>query len=147
MDITELLAFSVIPGFAKTDVAAIVLMLLLECVELYLIMSIKGFNIRGTLSSMLGLLIWSFGEVLDMMFVFLFFITILQAILSWMQPTAGNAGTSLINSLTRPIFKPIRKIIPSFAGLDFTPLVVIFLIVLMRILVVDPIIFFARDLV
>ena len=54
-------------------------------------------------------------------------IIIIQAILSWL--VAFNVV------ITRPLYRPVRRILPDFGGLDFSPIVVILvLIVLDRLL-------------
>ncbi len=39
---------------------------------------------------------------------------------------------NLLNRLTEPVYKPIRKYIPPLGGVDVTPIIVIFLIVILR---------------
>lgn len=49
--------------------------------------------------------------------------TIIQAILSWVNPMAPMMP--LLNQLTAPLLNPIRRLLPNFGGLDFSPLVLI----------------------
>lgn len=49
--------------------------------------------------------------------------TIIQAVLSWVNPLAPIMP--LLNQLTAPLLNPIRRIMPNFGGLDFSPLVLI----------------------
>ena len=63
-------------------------------------------------------------------------IIIVQAILSWLVAfnvinTHNDFVRSLLHALDRitaPLYRPIRKILPDFGGLDFSPLVVLLLI-------------------
>jgi YggT family protein len=51
-------------------------------------------------------------------------IVIVQAILSWVAPDGPLSG--LLNALTFPMLRPIRKVIPPIGGtLDLSPLVFI----------------------
>jgi YggT family protein len=51
-------------------------------------------------------------------------IVIVQAILSWVAPDGPLSG--LLNALTFPLLRPIRKVIPPIGGtLDLSPLVFI----------------------
>ena len=67
---------------------------------------------------------------------------IIQAILSWLVAfnvinTHNNFVRSLLYALDRmtaPLYRPIRKILPDFGGLDFSPIVVLLLIHVLRIL-------------
>ena len=70
-------------------------------------------------------------------------IIIIQAILSWLVAfnvvnTHNDFVRGFYNALdriTRPLYRPVRRILPDFGGLDFSPIVVILvLIVLDRLL-------------
>lgn len=72
-------------------------------------------------------------------------IVIIQFIMSWLiqfdvlnlrQPTVAQAWDG-INRITAPIYNPLRRIIPSMAGMDFTPIIVIFAIRALQILLIN----------
>jgi len=52
--------------------------------------------------------------------------TILQAILSWVNPYAPIAPA--LEQLTRPFLAPIRRIIPLLGGVDLSPLVLLLIV-------------------
>jgi len=88
---------------------------------------------------MLGAII----EILIMLLWVLSIIIIVQAILSWLVAfnvinTHNDFVRSLLyalDRLTAPLYRPIRKIMPDFGGIDFSPIVVLLLIwVLQRLL-------------
>ena len=74
----------------------------------------------------------------------LWWIIIVQAILSWLVAfnvinTHNDFVRSLLHALDRltaPLYRPIRKILPDFGGLDFSPLVVLILIIVLERLLV-----------
>ena len=80
--------------------------------------------------------------VLDLLLSVLTWIIIIQAILSWLVAfnvinTHSDFMRSLLSALdriTEPLYRPIRKILPDFGGLDFSPMVVLLLIYVIRIL-------------
>ena len=39
-----------------------------------------------------------------------------------------------LDRMTRPLYRPIRRILPDFGGLDFSPVVILLLIYVLRIL-------------
>jgi YggT family protein len=90
-------------------------------------------------------------QILDILLQVLMWIIIIQAILSWLVAfnvinTHNDFVRSFLNALdrlTRPLYRPIRKILPDFGGIDFSPIVVILLIYVIRILLSG----LARDLV
>ncbi len=80
--------------------------------------------------------------VADLLLRVLMYIIIAQAILSWL--VAFNvintyndfvrAFLTALDRITEPLYRPIRKILPDFGGLDFSPIVVLLLIYVLRIL-------------
>jgi YggT family protein len=73
----------------------------------------------------------------------LIILIIIQAILSWLVAfnvinTRGGMMSDFLRALdrmTQPIYRPIRKILPDFGGIDFSPLVVLLLLQALRMLV------------
>jgi len=56
----------------------------------------------------------------------LYTIVILAAvILSWIRLSPGNPVSQLLHTLTEPVLAPVRRIIPSFGGLDISPMLVL----------------------
>jgi YggT family protein len=63
-------------------------------------------------------------------------IIIAQAILSWLVAfNVINTHNSFVRQIlyaldrmTRPIYRPVRKILPDFGGLDFSPMVILLII-------------------
>lgn len=73
------------------------------------------------------------GKILMLFLDVCFWIIIIQAVLSWLvafevvnlrNPQAANF-MRLLDKITDPVFKPLRKIIPPIAGIDITPIFVI----------------------
>ena len=85
----------------------------------------------------------SLFTILDFLLQVVMWIIIIQAILSWLVAfnvinSHNHFVASFLNALdrmTRPIYRPIRKVLPDFGGLDFSPMVVILLLILLRRLV------------
>lgn len=137
----------IIPSRGNFDFAALILALALQALELYLVLLINGFNVSPTTSSISGLCLWSIGELIDLTLVFLFFSILIQVIFSWIQPGQYNPNIMLLTRLTDPLFGPVRRILPTIGMIDFSPLVVIFLISLSRMLIADPLVAFGKSLI
>ena len=81
-------------------------------------------------------------QVLDLLLRVVTYIIIAQAILSWLVAfnvinTHSDFVRSFLNALdriTEPLYRPLRKIMPDFGGIDFSPMVVLLLIYVLRIL-------------
>ena len=66
----------------------------------------------------------------------LFWIIIIQVILSWLlafnvlnvQSGGVRAFVIALDRITAPLYRPIRRILPDFGGIDFSPLVILIVI-------------------
>lgn len=83
------------------------------------------------------------GQVLLLLLDICFWIVIVQVVLSWLitfevinirNQQAANF-VRLLDRLTSPVYTPLRKVIPPIAGIDITPIIVIFAIYLLKNLV------------
>lgn len=89
-------------------------------------------------------------QILDVLLQVVWWIIIIQAVLSWLvvfnvintQNDFVRAFFNALDRITRPLYAPIRKILPDFGGLDFSPVVVLLLIYVLQILLAGV----ARDL-
>lgn len=81
-------------------------------------------------------------QVADLLLRVAMYIIIAQAIISWLVAfnvinTYNDFVRSFLGALdriTEPLYRPIRRILPDFGGLDFSPMVVLLLIYVLRIL-------------
>jgi YggT family protein len=136
----------VIPGWFGIDWACVLFALILQAFELMLTLYIKGYTVPPTPTSISGLLIWSLGELTDVALVIMLFATLIQIIASWIQPYQYNPVTMICSQITAPLFNPVRRFVPNAGMLDFTPMIVIFLIILLRYLIADHLIAFGRSI-
>ena len=47
-------------------------------------------------------------------------------IISWIQLPPSNPVATFLHSLTEPLLAPIRRVLPDAGGLDFSPLILLF---------------------
>ncbi|HKT14279.1 MAG TPA: YggT family protein [Allosphingosinicella sp.] len=88
------------------------------------------------------MLLQSIFQVIDLLLQVITYLIIAQAILSWLVAfnvinTSNDFVRTFLNALdriTEPLYRPIRRVLPDFGGLDFSPLVVLLLIAVLRIL-------------
>jgi YggT family protein len=61
-------------------------------------------------------------------------IVIIAALISWVSPDPRNPIVRFLRSVTEPLFRPFRKLIPPYrtGNIDFSPLFVILIIFLIR---------------
>lgn len=109
-----------IPAIGKLDTAAIVLALGLTMLKLFLL------DMLGAMQG--NIVLGSVFELLRSVVGIYMFAMIIQAIMSWMNNSHGNPLADILYSLTEPLLRPIRNIIPSVGMMDFSPLVAILLL-------------------
>ena len=89
------------------------------------------------------------GHVLMLLLDIAFWIVIIQVAMSWLitfevinirNPQAANF-IRMLDKVTAPVYTPLRRFIPPVAGIDLTPIVIIFTIYILKSLVAS--VFFA----
>jgi len=72
----------------------------------------------------------------------LWWLIVIQVVLSWLfafnvlntSSRGVLAFTHALERITAPLYRPIRRLLPDFGGLDFSPLVVLILIQILQML-------------
>ena len=59
-------------------------------------------------------------------------VVLAAVILSWLSLDENHPFARLVTSLTRPALEPIRRALPAFGGMDFSPMVLLLAIRLLR---------------
>lgn len=79
-------------------------------------------------------------QILSMLLNILWWIIIVQAVMSWLLAfNVINTHNEFVRQLwlvleriTEPLYRPIRRIMPDFGGIDLTPIVVLILIAILQ---------------
>lgn len=125
----------VIPGFLGIDWASVTLLAALKLGEIYLTAWMRDFT-----PALSGALLVGLAQLLRLA-VYVYIVAILaRAVLSWINPygARGNPALELLWSLTEPVLRPARRLIPTLGGLDLSPIAVFVLLELTLILAVQP---------
>jgi len=81
-------------------------------------------------------------NILELLLSVLWWIIIIQVVLSWLFAfnvlnTTSDGLRRFVEALdrvTEPLYRPIRKILPDFGGIDFSPLILLLAIGVVQIL-------------
>jgi len=79
-------------------------------------------------------------QIADYLLQILGWLIIIQVVLSWLfafnvlntSSRGVLAFTQALERITAPLYRPIRSILPDFGGIDFSPLVLLILIQILR---------------
>ena len=118
----------IIPPLAGLDLATLLAAWLMQGLGLWILMALVGAE-RSALSIIAVALV----QLLRYSVFILIFAVFIQAILSWVNPTAPVAP--VFNALTRPFLRPLQRFIPPVGRVDLTPLVLLLILWVLLILI------------
>jgi YggT family protein len=125
----------VLPGFRGVDWASLVATYVFQLAWLLAYFLLFGTPFAWTGAGIAYLLVAALIALLKASLWLLIIVVLAQAILSWVAPDGPAAG--LLNALTFPFLRPVRRVLPPIGGtLDLSPLVVIVVAQLLQITLV-----------
>lgn len=125
-----------VPAMGNIDTASIVLMLTLQILATGSISFLQGgfFSI-----SIGGLVLTAFAELISLLLNVMFYAVFARALLSWFQQGTYNDFSMLLYSLTEPMLRLCRGMLPNLGGLDLSVILAIFGLQLAEMLLLPPI--------
>ena len=73
------------------------------------------------------------AQTLDGLLTLYFYVVVISALMTWIEPNPYNPIVRFIYSVTEPVFNFFREHLPVvFGGIDFSPLIVIIVIQLIQ---------------
>jgi YggT family protein len=80
-----------------------------------------------------GNILHGIADVLDVVLNIYMWIIIIRALISWVNPDPYNPIVQILNRLTEPALRPLRKLVPPWRiGIDLSPLIAILIIIFLR---------------
>lgn len=78
-------------------------------------------------------LLLAIAQVLQVVLTLYLWIVIARAVISWVNPDPSNPIVRFLYSATEPVLSRLRRSLPLFAaGIDFSPIVVLLLILFLQ---------------
>lgn len=131
----------VVPSFGALDTSALLLAWATKGLELLLVFWLSGQGLH-----LIQPLVWAIPELVNLVLNIFLVAIFIQAILSWVGPAGYNPAVNLIYSLTAPVIRPIQQRLPPMSGLDFSPMLAIVALFLLKMLLIPPLEGIARQL-
>jgi YggT family protein len=93
-------------------------------------------------------LILAVAKIIDYGLVIYMWIIIIRALISWVSPNPYNPIVRFLYRVTEPVLWRVRRILPfgGGIGIDFSPLIVIFIIIFLRLFLVQTLAQLAQQL-
>ena len=110
----------VVPGWRGMDLSSLIALCVLE-----LAATAGLVHLAGTMLSFSAILYYAVLRILVLLIRLYFFGILIYAVMSWVSPGQWNPLTGLLASLTEPVLRPVRRILPPIGGLDLSPLFVL----------------------
>ena len=115
---------TVIPGYKGIDVSSLVLAFVIEAVAICTLIILYGENISNI--GYTNIVTWAFAGVLLIIIKIYYYAILASIIMSFVMMFSGSTNPHplllLVWQLTEPVMAPVRKMIPSMGGLDFSPI-------------------------
>ena len=125
----------VLPGLWGIDLPTLLLAWLMQLLEWLIVLQVRGFRFGAEIGmALVGVAAVAAVAVLQMLVYIVLFSTLLQAVLSWINP--GSPIAPLLDAMTRPFLRMFRRNIPPIGNVDLSPL---FLMVACQLLLMLPI--------
>jgi len=113
----------VVPSFGRLDTATVLVAFVIQYLTLLLLLFIVG-RTAGfaavAITAIVKLIVLSIN-----LFVYAIFIRI---ILSWVSQGGYNPATAIIATLTEPVLRPFRRLLPPMGSFDISPIIAIILL-------------------
>jgi YggT family protein len=120
----------VVPSLLGLDLASLICAWLLQALLLALLLGIGGRDLSSAPGSAAGALAAiALVDLVQLTVKILLFVVILQAALSWINP--HNLLQYVLDAVTRPMLRPIRRFLPPVANVDLSPLVLILVLLIL----------------
>jgi YggT family protein len=78
-----------------------------------------------------GNLVAALAEVVNILLTIVYWLIIIRALVSWVNPDPFNPFVQFLNRTTEPILEPIRRLMPPLA-IDVSPILAIIAIVFLK---------------
>ena len=121
------------PRKLPIDISAIILFLIVEIVKLLMIEWISVGMV-----TVLGILTATISDSIYQLLNLYFYIIFIVSLASWIAPERPHPSLILLKKLADPVLDLVRRIIPPFHNIDFSPLIVLILIKLIELIVLMP---------
>ncbi|MEQ1772476.1 MAG: YggT family protein [Burkholderiales bacterium] len=127
-----------VPGLWGMDLSSLVLAWVVVVIEAVLTLAVKGvLPVSGTVLGVVVLL--SLVMLLRLAVYLAIGSIIMMVIISWVNP--ASPMYSLINTLTRPLLRPIQRLVPPIGMVDLSPLIAL---LLLQLILMVPLVYLER---
>lgn len=108
-----------IPAGKRLNIGALVALILCQTAYIAVMLAILS---RFDAFNLIQALIWSALGAAGLLINIVFYSVLAMIVVSFLAPQSNHPAVEFIWQLTEPVMAPLRNIIPSMGGLDFSPI-------------------------
>lgn len=94
----------------------------------------------------LGNFLYSVAHLLEALITILYWLIIVRALISWVNPDPFNPIVQFLYKTTDPILAPIRKFLPTLGPIDLSPIIAFFVLYFLKLFLVSSLVGLATRL-
>jgi YggT family protein len=115
----------IVPGYKGLDFSSLLIAVIIQFALIYTLIYL---NEEYRMPAIGSLITWAVGGVILFIINIYYFAIIAAIVMSFIMMFSGTVNPHpilrLIWQLTDPVMTPVRKILPSMGGLDFSPIII-----------------------
>ena len=120
----------IVPSFGRLDTATVLVAFVIQYVAVLLMLLIMG-----STAGIAPLAVTSIVKLVVLSINLFVYAIIIRIILSWVAQGAYNPATAIITTLTEPVLRPFRRLVPPLGGFGISPIFAIILLIAATIIV------------
>lgn len=124
-----------IPRWRNIDIPAVVLAILLCLLNIELGLLLTPGSAGIPILAAVGFAVLKLVRLLCNLY---FFTILVEALMSWLSSARYSPAAAILTTLNAPLLRPVRRRLPSIAGLDLSPLVVLIALQVVIVLLQPP---------
>ncbi len=113
-----------LPSIGRLDTSTVLVAYALQYLTTLVLVAIGG-RVEPTTAD---ILITTIIELAILSLNLFFFVILIKIILSWVAPNTHNPATALLSTMSEPILRPFRRVIPPMGALDVSPIFAIIML-------------------
>ena len=131
-----------IPGLVGWDGSIVVLLIVIQAIWIWGWLEFSGMGATSWLGVLLVAIGWVMLKVLNVYLT----LVIVSAIMSWLPALQQHPIAELVTAIVQPGLRVVQARMPTIAGFDFSPVVILLAIQLIKILAISPMVVWAASL-
>ena len=112
-----------VPAIGRVDTATVLVAFTIEYLLILLLLTLSRIT-----PELLPIAITAIMDLAVLSLNMFFFVILIKIIMSWVAPNNYNPVTAMLTTISEPVLRPFRRILPPIGGIDISPIFAIVII-------------------